>query len=225
MTDLHSGQSMDLPGSDLDVTKMPGHWLLARLGKRVLRPGGLGLTRAMLRHLAIGPADEVVEFAPGLGVTARAILQRRPRRYTAVERDAKAARWTAGKLPQNPEISVVVGRAHHTRPARIFRNRSRRRGHVEHADGRAQAPDRRGGIPAAPFGRTLWHPRACRRSRRHAGRAAARNRSRTVLGHSCRRSPAYRCGVEGATGRCWFPCHWHRICANAPSPAPASQPG
>ena len=33
MTDLDSVQSMDLPGSDLDVTKMPGHWLLARLGK------------------------------------------------------------------------------------------------------------------------------------------------------------------------------------------------
>jgi len=114
MTDLHSVQSMDLPGSDLDVAKMPGHWLLARLGKRVLRPGGLGLTRAMLHHLAIGPADEVVEFAPGLGVTARTILQRRPRCYTAVERDAKAARWTAGQLSSNSEISVVVGRAHHT---------------------------------------------------------------------------------------------------------------
>jgi len=41
MTDIHSAQSLDLPGSDLDVAKMPGHWLLARLGKRVLRPGGL----------------------------------------------------------------------------------------------------------------------------------------------------------------------------------------
>jgi hypothetical protein len=38
MTDFHSIQSMDLPGSDLDVTKMSGHWLLARFGKRVLRP-------------------------------------------------------------------------------------------------------------------------------------------------------------------------------------------
>ena len=37
MTDIHSAPSMDLPGSELDVRKMPGHWLLARLGKRVLR--------------------------------------------------------------------------------------------------------------------------------------------------------------------------------------------
>jgi len=82
MTDILSGKSMDLPGSELDVAKMPGHWLLARLGKRVLRPGGLKLTRELLDGLAIGPADEVVEFAPGLGVTARMILQHKPQRYT-----------------------------------------------------------------------------------------------------------------------------------------------
>ena len=110
----HSVQMTDLPGSELDVSKIPGHWLLARLGKRVLRPGGLGLTRALLDGLAIGPADKVVEFAPGLGVTARMILQRRPRCYTDVERDAKAMQWTARQLPPNPNISVVVGRADQT---------------------------------------------------------------------------------------------------------------
>ena len=114
MTDIHSAQSMDLPGSELDVAKMPGHWLLARLGKRVLRPGGLRLTRALLDGLVIGPADDVVEFAPGLGVTARMILHREPQRYTGVERDAKAAQWTAKHLPSNPDISVAVGRADQT---------------------------------------------------------------------------------------------------------------
>ncbi len=112
--DIHSGQTIELPGSELDVAKMPGHWLLARLGKRVLRPGGLKLTRALLDELGIGAADEVVELAPGLGVTARMLLQCNPRRYTGVERDAKAARWTAGQLPSNPDISVVVGRADQT---------------------------------------------------------------------------------------------------------------
>jgi len=114
MTDIHSVQSMDLPGSDLDVARMPGHWLLARLGKRVLRPGGLRLTRALLDELAVGPADEVIEFAPGLGVTARMILRREPQRYTGVERDANAARWTTRQLPSNSDISVVVGRADQT---------------------------------------------------------------------------------------------------------------
>ena len=34
------------------VEKMPGHWLLASLGKRVLRPGGLELTCRLLEELA-----------------------------------------------------------------------------------------------------------------------------------------------------------------------------
>lgn len=114
MTDIDSTRSIDLPGSELDVSKMPGHWLLARLGKRVLRPGGLKLTRVLLDELAIGPADEIVEFAPGLGVTARMILEHRPRCYTGVERDVNAAQWTARQLPSDPDISVVVGRADRT---------------------------------------------------------------------------------------------------------------
>ncbi len=44
--------------------KMPGHWLLAKMGKRVLRPGGLELTRVMLERLDIQAHDAVVEFAP-----------------------------------------------------------------------------------------------------------------------------------------------------------------
>lgn len=114
MTDLHYTQGVDLPGEGLEIAKMPGHWLLARLGKRVLRPGGLKLTRALLDDLTISPTDEVVEFAPGLGVTARMILEREPERYTAIERDAQAAQWTARQLPSAPHISVVVGRADQT---------------------------------------------------------------------------------------------------------------
>lgn len=79
------------PGNALPVEKAPGHWVLARLGKRVLRPGGLELTRQLLGALEIGPTDDVVEFAPGLGITARMAIERRPRSYTAVERDADAA--------------------------------------------------------------------------------------------------------------------------------------
>jgi hypothetical protein len=71
--------------------KMPGHWVLAKLGKRVLRPGGLRLTHQLLNDLDIRPTDDVVEFAPGLGVTARLTLSRNPASYTAVERDAAAA--------------------------------------------------------------------------------------------------------------------------------------
>jgi cyclopropane fatty-acyl-phospholipid synthase-like methyltransferase len=114
MIDIHSAQNVDLPGKELEIAKMPGHWLLARLGKRVLRPGGLKLTRALLDELAIGRLDEVVEFAPGLGVTARMMLQRRPQRYTGVERDASARQWTARQLPTEPNISVIAGTADRT---------------------------------------------------------------------------------------------------------------
>ena len=48
------------------------------MGKRVLRPGGVELTRQMLDALDIRASDDVVEFAPGLGVTARAALGRGP---------------------------------------------------------------------------------------------------------------------------------------------------
>jgi len=70
---------------------MQGHWVLARAGKRVLRPGGIELTRKMLNALAIGSGDDVVEFAPGMGATAGMVLERHPRSYCAVERDAAAA--------------------------------------------------------------------------------------------------------------------------------------
>jgi SAM-dependent methyltransferase len=72
------------------IEKMPGHWVLARMGKRVLRPGGLELTHRLLAELAISPSDDVVEFAPGLGVTARLALAQKPKSYTAVERDPNA---------------------------------------------------------------------------------------------------------------------------------------
>lgn len=84
-------ENLILPGAGLRASKMPGHWLLARLGKRVLRPGGLNLTRRLLKSLAIQPSDSVVEFAPGLGVTARMALKSNPATYIGIEDDEAAA--------------------------------------------------------------------------------------------------------------------------------------
>ncbi|MGI0134807.1 MAG: methyltransferase domain-containing protein [Candidatus Micrarchaeaceae archaeon] len=80
----------DLPGEGQPLNKMQGHWVLARAGKRVLRPGGIELTRRMLNALDISPQDRVVEFAPGLGRTAQMVLQKHPLAYCGVERDAAA---------------------------------------------------------------------------------------------------------------------------------------
>jgi cyclopropane fatty-acyl-phospholipid synthase-like methyltransferase len=95
------------PGASLGQQKMPGHWVLARLGKRVLRPGGMELTRRMLAGLAIVSADDVVEFAPGLGLTAQLALKRRPASYTAVERDPEAAAIVTSYLKESTQRCVT----------------------------------------------------------------------------------------------------------------------
>lgn len=63
---------------------LPGHWLLARLGKRVLRPGGLELTTRLLAAGKVTGAD-VVELGPGLGRTARDIVALGPRSYVGID--------------------------------------------------------------------------------------------------------------------------------------------
>ncbi|MFQ5489099.1 MAG: class I SAM-dependent methyltransferase [Phycisphaerae bacterium] len=97
-------------GHGAPTDKAPGHWVLARLGKKVLRPGGIELTRRMLETLDIGRDDQVVEFAPGMGATARMTLQRHPAQYTAVEGDPEAAQ-RMGRLLREGNCRCVVGRA------------------------------------------------------------------------------------------------------------------
>lgn len=97
----------------LSVERMPAHWLMARLGKRVLRPGGLETTRWLLDQAKISTSDDVVEFAPGLGITAREILQHQPHSYVGVERDASARAVTLRRLSRmsvNP-ARVIEGDA------------------------------------------------------------------------------------------------------------------
>jgi hypothetical protein len=109
--------TMSSPGGDLATPKMPGHWVLARLGKRVLRPGGMELTRRMLDALSVGAKDDVVEFAPGLGLTAQLTLKRHPASYTAVERDAAAAEIVRSYLKGSRQ-NCVTGSADRTGLAR-----------------------------------------------------------------------------------------------------------
>lgn len=97
------------PGEGHNLAKLQGHWVLARAGKKVLRPGGIELTCQMLDVLAIGPQDRVVEFAPGLGVTARMVLQKHPMSYWGVERDPVAAGNLRRRFPGAAQ--VVLGQA------------------------------------------------------------------------------------------------------------------
>lgn len=101
-------RELPAPGAGLDASRMPGHWLLARLGKRVLRPGGVDLTHWMLDSLSIGPDDRVVELAGGLGATAALALRRSPDSYTAVDRDpAAVAALSALTAPGRTDIRAV----------------------------------------------------------------------------------------------------------------------
>ncbi|MGV9748000.1 methyltransferase domain-containing protein [Rhodococcus zopfii] len=100
-----------LPLAERDAAHVPGHWLLARLGKRVLRPGGKELTERMLADAQIGGVD-VVELAPGLGRTAQDIVAAGPKSYTGVESDPHAADLTRRAISGNG--TVVSGDAANT---------------------------------------------------------------------------------------------------------------
>ena len=73
-----------------DFEKAQGHWILARMGKKVLRPGGRALTQKLVSGLHISNSDDVVEFAPGLGFTAGLALAKHPHSYIGVDADEEA---------------------------------------------------------------------------------------------------------------------------------------
>jgi len=106
------GQDL-LPAIASDLDKAPGHWLLARMGKRVLRPGGRELTEKLVTALNITPEDEVVEFAPGLGYTASLVLKYQPRSYIGIERD-NAAAAEACRFLDGPSRRILVGDVLHS---------------------------------------------------------------------------------------------------------------
>ncbi|AEH37312.1 class I SAM-dependent methyltransferase [Halopiger xanaduensis] len=95
------------------IANQPAHELLATLGKRTLRPGGEALTRELLEALSIAAADDVVEFAPGVGATARLALDRNPNSYTGIELDRERAARLRKQLENidRPVPEIVVGNA------------------------------------------------------------------------------------------------------------------
>lgn len=77
------------PQGDRGTDHMQGHWLLASLGKRVLRPGGAALSRWLVESARIRGLD-VVELAPGLGHTAAVMFGQGPKSYVGIDRDLSA---------------------------------------------------------------------------------------------------------------------------------------
>jgi SAM-dependent methyltransferase len=67
----------------------------------------------MIEALNIGLSDAVIEFAPGLGTTARLALKHNPATYTAVERDNDAAALV-NRYFHGSQHRCVVGFAENT---------------------------------------------------------------------------------------------------------------
>lgn len=99
-----------VPMADRPAADVQGHWLLARLGKRVLRPGGIGLTRRLLSAATLEHAA-VVEFAPGLGRTAALIMARRPESYVGVDADPQAAAFVRQVVGVRGSLAVAQASA------------------------------------------------------------------------------------------------------------------
>lgn len=95
---------------DRPDSEVGGHWLLARLGKKVLRPGGLEMTTTLIDAAELKDKD-VVELAPGLGLTARQIVAEGPRSYTGVDEDPDAVARTKASLAGASSATVVVNDA------------------------------------------------------------------------------------------------------------------
>lgn len=96
-----------------NIEKMSGHWLLAKIGKRVLRPGGIELTQKMLTLLNITSDDSVVEFAPGLGSTASLTLRKNPKSYIGIDAEQHAINQLNRKF-RNSSARFQLGNAAHS---------------------------------------------------------------------------------------------------------------
>lgn len=84
-----------------DFDKASGHWILARMGKKVLRPGGKELTLKSVESLNITSNDDIVEFAPGMGFTASLVLKLNPKSYIGIDADEDVVKLLKKKFTGN----------------------------------------------------------------------------------------------------------------------------
>src|SRR5690606_27605742 len=95
------------------LNEKQGHWILAKVGKKILRPGGRELTQLLLKNMDINPSDDVVEFAPGLGYTASLACAGKPKSYTGVDKNKEAA-GLAKKNVNYASMNMIVADASET---------------------------------------------------------------------------------------------------------------
>ncbi len=96
-----------------DFSKAQGHWILARMGKKVLRPGGKELTNKLIASLQINSSDNIAEFAPGLGYTANIALKNNPNSYIGIDAEENAIKLLKNKI-KGANVQFQLGNAAQT---------------------------------------------------------------------------------------------------------------
>lgn len=94
--------------------RMQGHWLLAKLGKRVLRPGGIELTNRLIEHAQPAAGDRIVEFGPGVGRTASILLEQQPAEYVAIDPNPEGTSALMKILANYPQARLECADAKET---------------------------------------------------------------------------------------------------------------
>ena len=97
-----------------EAGRMQGHWLLAKLGKRILRPGGRALTAKLLEQAKPAGDDDIVELGPGVGATAEVLLRANPRSYRGVDPNPEGRDTVKNILKKHPRADYVVADARET---------------------------------------------------------------------------------------------------------------
>ncbi len=97
-----------------EAGRMQGHWLLAKLGKRILRPGGRALTAKLLERAKPAGDDDIVELGPGVGATAEVLLRANPRSYRGVDPNPEGRDAVKNILKKHPRADYVVADARET---------------------------------------------------------------------------------------------------------------
>ena len=98
------------------LNEKQGHWILAKVGKKVLRPGGKELTMLLIKNMDINPSDDVVEFAPGLGFTASLACAKKPNSYIGVDRNKQASELAKKNIRYDKVKMIVADAADTTLP-------------------------------------------------------------------------------------------------------------
>lgn len=86
--------------------RLQGHWLLAKMGKRVLRPGGVELTRKVIAEARPVSTDRIIEFGPGVGRTAELLLAVNPASYVGVDPNTEGAEQLRAAIAPYPQACL-----------------------------------------------------------------------------------------------------------------------